>query len=218
LTETVVLAHVVVLHVPLYLTKYKVLVVGDTVMELPVPITVLPHEPENHSATAPVPALPPLKVRVVEPPLQIVVVPVILVGAVLKVFTVTVAFAHVVVLHVPLYLTKYVVLVVGDTVIELPVPITVLPHEPENQSATAPVPALPPLKVRVVDPPLHIVVVPVILVGATDKVFTVTVALAHVVVLHVPLYLTKYIVLVVGDTVIEFPVPTAVPPQLPENH
>jgi len=34
--------------------------------------------------------------------------------------------------------------------------------------------------------PLHIVVVPVIPVGAVDKVFTVTVTVAQVVVLHVP--------------------------------
>ena len=82
------------------------LLVGDTVIEFPVPTAVPPHEPENHSAVAPVPAVPPLTVRVVEPPLHIVVVPVIPVGAILKVFTVTVALAHVVVLHVPLYLTK----------------------------------------------------------------------------------------------------------------
>ena len=66
-------------------------------------------------------------------------------------------------------------MLVGETVIEFPVPADVPPHEPVNHSAVAPVPAVPPLKVRVVEPPLHIVVVPVILVGATDNELTVTV-------------------------------------------
>ena len=59
-------------------------------MLFPVPAEVPPHEPVNHSATAPVPALPPETVSVVLPPLQIVVVPVAPVGAVDKVFTVQV--------------------------------------------------------------------------------------------------------------------------------
>ena len=74
-------------------------------MLFPVPADVPPHEAVNHSAVAPVPALPPATVSVVLPPLQMVVVPVAPVGAVDKVFTVTVTVAHVVVLHVPLYLT-----------------------------------------------------------------------------------------------------------------
>ena len=68
----------------------------------------------------------------------------------------------------------------------LPVPADVPPHEPVNHSAVAPVPAVPPLKLSVVDSPSHIVVVPVIPVGAAESVFTVTVAEAQVVVLHVP--------------------------------
>ena len=74
---------------------------GDTVMLLPVPITVLPQLPLNHSAVAPVPALPPESVSVVELPAQILVVPVIEVGAVDAVFTVTVTEAQVVVLQLP---------------------------------------------------------------------------------------------------------------------
>ncbi len=76
--------------------------------------------------------------------------------------------------------------VVGETVILFPVPADVPPHEPVNHCAVAPVPALPPDMVSVVLLPLQIVVVPVIPVGAVDSVFTVTVVLAHVVVLHVP--------------------------------
>ena len=71
-------------------------------MLFPVPADVPPHEPVNHSAVAPVPALPPETVSVVLAPLQIVVVPVAPVGAVDKVFTVTVTVPQVVVLHVPL--------------------------------------------------------------------------------------------------------------------
>lgn len=76
-------------------------VVGETVILLPVPAEVPPHEPVNHCAAAPVPALPPDRVSVVLLPLQMVVVPVIPVGAVERVLTVTVVLAHVVVLHVP---------------------------------------------------------------------------------------------------------------------
>ena len=71
-------------------------------MLFPVPAEVPPHETVNHSAVAPVPALPPETVNVVLPPLQIVVVPVAPVGAVDNVFTVTVTVPQVVVLQVPL--------------------------------------------------------------------------------------------------------------------
>lgn len=76
--------------------------------------------------------------------------------------------------------------VVGETVILLPVPAEAPPHDPLNHCAVAPVPALPPVSVSVVLLPSQIVVVPKIPVGAVDSVFTVTVALAQVVVLHVP--------------------------------
>ena len=47
-------------------------------------------------------------------------------------------------------------------------------------------PSVPPTAVSVVLSPLQIVVVPDIDVGTVDSVFTVTVTLAHEVVLHVP--------------------------------
>ena len=75
-------------------------------MLLPVPMTVPPHELADHSAMAPVPALPPTRVSVVLPPLQIVVVPEILVGAVDGVLTLINCEAQAVTLQVPLYLTK----------------------------------------------------------------------------------------------------------------
>jgi len=75
---------------------------------------------------------------------------------------------------------------VGETVTDVPVPALVPPHEPEYHCQLAPVPKEPPVSVSVVEPPVQIVEVPVIPVGATDKVFTVTVTVAQVVVLHVP--------------------------------
>ena len=74
-------------------------------MTSPVPAEAPPHDPVNHCVEAPVPFVPPATVRIVLPPLQIVVVPVAPVGAVDKVFTVTVTVAQVVVLHEPLYRT-----------------------------------------------------------------------------------------------------------------
>lgn len=50
-------------------------------MLFPTPTLVPPHESVNHCAAAPVPADPPLKVKVVESPKQMDVIPVILVGA-----------------------------------------------------------------------------------------------------------------------------------------
>ena len=62
--------------------------VGETVMEAPVPAAVPPQEPENHCAVAPVPGEPPTKVRVVLLPVQIKLVPEMLVGAVEEVWNV----------------------------------------------------------------------------------------------------------------------------------
>ena len=53
------------------------------------PANVPPQLAEYHLQTPPEPKLPPLTLSVVEPPAQIVVVPVIDVGATLYVFTTT---------------------------------------------------------------------------------------------------------------------------------
>ena len=74
---------------------------GETVMLLPVPADVPPHEPVNHSATAPVPVLPPTSVRVVLFPRQMVETPEILVGATESVLTVINCEAQAVVLQSP---------------------------------------------------------------------------------------------------------------------
>ena len=74
---------------------------GETVMLLPVPADVPPHELVDHSATAPVPALPPTSVRVVLLPRQMVETPEILVGATESVLTVINCEAQAVVLQMP---------------------------------------------------------------------------------------------------------------------
>ena len=167
------------------------MLVGATIILAPAPKKVPPHDPEYHCTVAPVPSEPPFSDKVVLSPKQIDVVPVMLTGATDMELTVTVTEAQLVVLQVPLYRTKYVVFVEGETVILLPVPAGVPPHESVNHCAVAPVPLVPPVTVKVVELPLHIVVVPEMLVGAVEGVFIVTTVLAQIVVLHVPLYLTK---------------------------
>jgi hypothetical protein len=68
----------------------------------------------------------------------------------------------------------------------LPVPTNVPLQEPEYHVATAPVPAEPPTKVRTVEPPLQMVVVPEMLVGATESEFEPTVTLASTAGVQVP--------------------------------
>ena len=78
----------------------------------------------------------------------------------------------------------------GETFIASPVPADTPPHDPVNHCVTAAVPFDPPSTVNVVLLPLQMVVVPVTPVGAVDNVFTVTVTVAQLVVLHEPLYRT----------------------------
>ena len=78
-----------------------VILEGETVMLLPVPTDVPPHELVDHSATAPVPALPPTSVRVVLLPRQMVETPEILVGATENILTVINCEAQAVVLQSP---------------------------------------------------------------------------------------------------------------------
>ena len=82
------------------------LILGATIMLLPVPTGLPPHEPVNHSAVAPVSAKPPDTVKVVLLPKQIAVTPKILRGATERVLTVINCEAQAVTLQVPLYLTK----------------------------------------------------------------------------------------------------------------
>ena len=75
---------------------------------------------------------------------------------------------------------------------EAPVPNSVpLPQLPAYHWNVAPSPAVPPLAVRVALPPLHIGVLPLMAVGAVDSDKIVTDADTQVVVLQVPLRLTK---------------------------
>ena len=159
------------LQVPSALTKYVVALTGETEIEAPVPTKVPPQLPEYQVQTAPVPNEPPDTDKVVGLPEQTGFIfadaPV---GLVDDVLTVIVKEAQVVVLQVPSDLTKYVVVLAGDTVIKAPVPIKVPPQVPEDQVHAAPVPNEPPLTVKVVDCPEQIGfnVVPIEL-GAVDN-------------------------------------------------
>ena len=158
--------------------------VGLTVMEEPVPTYENPQPPVYHTSWDPVPAVPPDALNVVELPAQIVGgFALALVGAVeLLVFTVTVTLAQPVsVPQPPSRLTKYVVVEVGLTVIEEPVPTYEFPQPPVYHTRLDPVPAVPPDALNVVDWPAQIVEgLALALVGAVELlVFTVTVTLAQ---------------------------------------
>jgi len=117
-------------------------------------------------------------------------------------------------------LTKYVVVEVGLTVMEGPVPTCVPPQVPLYHTRVDPVPLVPPDALNVVDPPAQIVEgLALTFVGAVEFVFTVTVTLAQLVGAQpTASRLTKYVVVEFGLTVMEEPVPTHVPPQLPLYH
>jgi len=108
----------------------------------------------------------------------------------------------------------------GLTVMGEPVPTHVPPQLPLYHTSWDPVPAVPPDALRVVDWPAQIVeLLALTFVGAVELVFTVTVTLAQLVgVPQPPSRLTKYVVVEFGLTVMEGPVPTHVPPQLPLYH
>jgi len=206
------------------LTKYVVVEVGLTVMGEPVPTYVPPQLSLYHTRLDPVPAVPPDALRVVDWPAQIVeLLALTFVGAVELVFTVTVTLAQLVgVPQPPSRLTKYVVVEVGLTVMEEPVPTYhQLPQLSLYHTRLDPVPAVPPDALRVVRSPTQIVEgFALALVGAVELlVFTVTVTLAQLVgAPQPPSRLTKYVVVEFGLTVMEEPVPTHVPPQLPLYH
>jgi hypothetical protein len=138
------------------------------VKEEPVDTSAPPQEPLYHFQLAPVPKLPPFTESVVLFPIQMVVVPVIEVAGIEVSCTVTVTLLQMVLLQVPSALTKYVVVEFGETVMLVPEPAEVPPHDAEYHLQPAPTPRLPPFKVRVVLLPRQIVVEPDIEVAGTD--------------------------------------------------
>lgn len=104
---------------------------------------------------------------------------------------------------------------VGLTVKELPLPTAVPPHEPLYHCQLAPVPKDPPVTDNVVLLPEQMVVaVADAEVGSVESEFTFTVTLwQEVMPQEPPSALTKYVVVVVGLTEIEVPLPSGVPPQ-----
>ena len=102
LTVIEILTHAVVLHMPCALTKYVVEVVGLNIGDSPVATEVPPHEPLNQFNVAPIPGLPPIVLKVVVPPAQIIIeLPVAELAWVDGVPTFTVVLTQVVVLHNP---------------------------------------------------------------------------------------------------------------------
>ena len=160
----------------------------------PLPIEVpLAHPPAYHFHDAPVPNDPPTTLILVLPPTQIAgdaaLAPV---GAVDNVFTVTITDAHVVLLHSPSALTKYVVVADGVTIIDGPVPIAApLAHPPAYHFHVAFVPNEPPVTLRVVVcPTQRTLATAEALVGFVDKVLTETVTEAQLEVPQSPSALT----------------------------
>ena len=116
---------------------------GVTVTVAPVPTAVpLPQPLLYHFQSAPVPKLPPVILKVVLPPLQMVVAEALALVAGIEVsLTVMETLAQLVLLHNPSALTKYVCTpaAVGETVTLVPVPIEVpLPQPPLYHFQLAP--------------------------------------------------------------------------------
>lgn len=79
------------------------------------------------------------------------------------------------------------VVAVGDTLMDAPVPTSVPPHDPLYQFHVAPVPSEPPLTVSVDEPEGQMLgELAVADVGAVEEVLSDTVTLWQEVVLHVP--------------------------------
>ena len=123
------------------------------------------------------PRLPPVRVKLVELPLQIGVVPEIEEARVDNVLTITVVLTHVVELQVPFAETKYVVVIVGVITGDDPDIIKLPPQDPVNQFQFAPVPKIPPVMINEEELPIQIGLVPAAEIAGVDKVFTTTVVL-----------------------------------------
>jgi hypothetical protein len=145
---------------------------------------------EYHVHLAEVPKLPPVKDKVVEAPEPEHIneeVELNEVGGWERMFTVTVVLTQDVVLQEPSALAKNFVVEVGFHEMPDPVPSRLLPQEPEYQYQFAPVPKEPPEILNVTEFPEQITgKFDVADWAATEKEFTVTVVLTHVVVLPIP--------------------------------
>lgn len=107
----------------------------------------------------------------------------------------------------------------GETTRLVPVPTALVPQPLAYHCHVPPVPRLPPLTVKVLLFPEQIALAEGLAdAGAVDTALTLIVILEQSVVLQVPTPFTKYVVVDAGLTVIKFPVPAAVPEQVPVNH
>ena len=158
---------------------------------MPLPIFVPLQELEYHFQLAPVPKEPPLVFNVVLFPKQIVVFPVIEVMGIELSLTVIVKFLQIVLLHIPSDLTKYVVVELGFSVIDVPDPTKVPAQLPLYHFQLAPEPRSPPFILNVELVPWQIGVRPLIELTGRDESWTVILIFLHAVVLQVPSALTK---------------------------
>ena len=141
-----------------------------------------------HCHIAPEPKVPSGILNVDDPPEQISVgFAEAEVGGMEEVFKLTVVFTQVVVLQSPSARIKYIVVIIGETVIEVPLPAEVPPHETVYHCHVAPVPKVPSGIVNVDEAPEQIL--PGFAdaeVGGMEEVFKLTVVFTQVVVLQSP--------------------------------
>ena len=153
---------------------------------------VPPHEPSYQYQPADVPSNPPVTANVVDKLSQMVSGEAVTEPATSELsFTEITELTQTVELHTFSALTKYIVVVVGDTVTMESFPSYVPPQVPLYQLQTEPTPNDPPVSNKVVDDPEHIVDgVPDAIVAGVELVFNVILVLIQFVVLHNPSPLT----------------------------
>lgn len=200
-TISIELTQTVVLHVPSARTKYIVVVTGLSVGELPVPTSNEPHEPLYQFQVAPLPKVPPAVVNVTEEPWQIVDGFIVSdVGFVELTSRVTVVLTHVVILHKLSALTQYMLVLAGETIIEVPDPKYEPPQDAVYQSQLAPVPNAPPVIDKVELPEQIEAGVEAAEPGEVEMELIDIVVLTQIVVLQSPSALTQYVVCETGET------------------
>jgi hypothetical protein len=120
-------------------------------MDVPLLDGPVPHPPSYHFQNAPWPSEPPFNVNVVLCPMQMLVVPLMLVTGTEVSLTVRVKLLQAVLLQVPSARAKYVYVpaAAGDTTSEVPVAMDVPPQLPRYHLHVAPLPSEPPFKFNV---------------------------------------------------------------------
>ncbi len=158
---------------------------------VPFPTFVPPQELEYHFQLALVPKEPPFTFNVEVFPKHIVVFPFMEVAGTELSLTMIVKFLQIVLLQMPSALTKYVVVVLGFSVIDDPDPSKVPTQLLLYHFQLAPEPSWPPLRLNVELALWQIVELPLIELAGNDESWTMILMFLHTVVLQVPSALTK---------------------------